>query len=48
MFGRNPGLTRLSIIGTCRQQGPNIFAYMTNALTSHFSGQLPPSLLPGV
>jgi hypothetical protein len=38
----------LTVIETCRQQGRNVFAFLTNALEAHLADQVAPSLLPGV
>lgn len=38
--------TMLSVIETCRQQDRSVFAFLTEAVQAHFSGQRPPSLLP--
>jgi transposase len=40
--------TMLTGIATCRQQGRDRFAFMTNAIGRHFAGQPAPSLLPKV
>jgi transposase len=40
--------TMLTVIETCRQQGHNAFAFITNAVQSRLSHQSAPSLLPGV
>lgn len=37
--------TVLSVIETCRQQGKNVLSYVTEAVTAHFAGKTPPSLL---
>ena len=39
--------TLLSVVETCRQQGRNVFAVVTQAVASHFAGQATPPLLPG-
>jgi len=39
--------TLLSVIETCRQQDRSVFAYVTTAVSNHFTGQTCPSLLPG-
>lgn len=38
----------LTVIETCRQQGRNVFDYLTAAVKNHFAHTPPPSLLPGV
>jgi transposase len=40
--------TMLSVIETCRQQGRNTFAFVADAVQSHFAGQPAPSLLAEV
>lgn len=40
--------TLLTVIETCRQQGRNLFAFVTGAIRNYFAGQVAPSLLPGV
>jgi len=40
--------TMLTVIETCRQQGRNVFAFLTHAVKSHLAHQPAPSLLPGV
>ncbi len=40
--------TMLTVIETCRQQGRNVFAFLTNAVEAHLAHQPAPSLLPGV
>jgi hypothetical protein len=40
--------TMLSVIETCRQQNRDIFAYVTEAVQSHFHGYPTPKLLFGV
>jgi transposase len=39
--------TMLTVIETCRQQGRNVFAFVTEAVAAHLAGQPVPSLLPG-
>lgn len=39
--------TMLTVIETCRQQGRNVFAFLTAAVEAHLAHQPPPSLLPG-
>lgn len=39
--------TMLSVIETSRQQNRNLFAFVTQAVESHFAGQPTPSMLPG-
>jgi hypothetical protein len=36
------------VIETCRQQGRNVFAFLTHAVAAHLAHQPAPSLLPGV
>jgi len=38
--------TMLTVIETCRQQGRNVFAFLTNAVEAHLAHQSAPSLLP--
>ena len=40
--------TLLTVIETCRQQDRDVFAFVTHAVTLHFSNQPPPSLRFGV
>jgi transposase len=40
--------TMLTVIETCRQQGRNVFAFLTHAVAAHLAHQPAPSLLPGV
>lgn len=40
--------TLLSVIETCRQQGRNALSYVTKAVTAHFAGKPPLSLITGV
>ncbi|MCA9113805.1 MAG: transposase [Planctomycetaceae bacterium] len=40
--------TLLTVIESCRQQGRDVFAWVTAAVQSRFAGQPCPSLLPGV
>jgi transposase len=40
--------TMLTVIESCRQQGRNVFEYVTEAVQAHFAHQPPRSLLPGV
>ena len=40
--------TMLTAIETCRQQGRNVFAFLTNAVEAHLAHQPAPSLLTGV
>ena len=40
--------TLLSVIETCRQQNRNVFAFVTEAVQSHFDGHPTPKLLFGV
>jgi transposase len=40
--------TMLTVIETCRQQGRNVFAFLTNAVETHLAHQPAPSLLAGV
>lgn len=40
--------TLLSVIETCRQQGRNVFAFVTETVQTHFSGNPAPTLLFGV
>jgi transposase len=40
--------TLLTIIETCRQQGRDLFAYVTNSVESHLNHQAPNSLLVGL
>jgi transposase len=40
--------TMLTVIETCRQQGRNVFATLTQAVKAHLAHQLAPSLLAGV
>jgi len=40
--------TLLTVIETCRQQGRNVFAFLTNAGEAHLAHQPAPSLLAGV
>jgi transposase len=40
--------TMLTVIETCRQQGRNVFAFLTHAVKSHLAHQPAPSLLSGV
>ena len=40
--------TILTVVETCHRQSRNSFEYLTEALNAHFTGQKPPSLLPGV
>ena len=39
--------TMLTVIETCRQQGRNVFVFVTEAVAAHLAGQPVPSLLPG-
>jgi len=39
---------QLTVIETCRQQGRNVFSFLTAAIQSHLARQPAPSLLPGV
>ena len=40
--------TLLTVLESCRQQGRDVFAWVTAAVQSRFAGQPCPSLLPGV
>jgi transposase len=40
--------TMLTVIETCRQQGRNVFSFLSAAVESHLAHQPTPSLLPGV
>ena len=40
--------TMLTVIETCRQQGRNVFEFVTAAVASHLAHQPAPPLLPGV
>lgn len=40
--------TMLTVIETCRQQGRNVLAFLTNAVEAHLTHQPAPSLLPEV
>ena len=40
--------TLLSVIETCRQQGRDVFAFVTNAIKAHFNHHRIPSLLTRV
>jgi transposase len=40
--------TMLTVIETCRQQGRNVFAFLTNAVEAHLAHQVAPSLLSRV
>ena len=40
--------TMLTVIETCRQQGRNVFAFLTHAIKAHLARQPAPSLLAGV
>jgi len=40
--------TMLTVIETCRQQGRNVFAFLTHAVQAHLAHQPAPSLLAGV
>jgi transposase len=40
--------TMLTVIETCRQQGRNVFSFLTAAVEAHLAHQPAPSLLPGV
>ncbi len=40
--------TMLTVIETCRQQGRNVFAFLTHAVTAHLAHQPEPSLAAGV
>ena len=40
--------TMLTVIESCRQQGRNVFEYVTAAVQAHFAHQPTPSLLPRV
>ena len=40
--------TMLSVIETCRQQNRDVFAFVTEAVQSHFNGHPTPKLLSGV
>jgi transposase len=40
--------TMLTVIETCRQQGRNVFAFVTHAVKAHLAHQPAPSLLAGV
>jgi transposase len=40
--------TLLTVIETCRQQGRDLFAFVTDAIGCHFAAQPAPSLLPKV
>ncbi len=40
--------TMLTVIETCRQQGRNVFAFLTNAVEAHLAHHSAPSLLAGV
>ncbi|MCR4414648.1 MAG: transposase, partial [Thermoguttaceae bacterium] len=40
--------TMLTVIETCRQQGRNVFAFLTPAVEAHLAHQPAPSLLPEV
>jgi transposase len=38
----------LTVIETCRQQGRNVFTFLTDVMQAHLANQPAPSLLPGV
>jgi transposase len=40
--------TMLGVVETCRQQGRNVFGYITDAVQAHYAKQPTPSLLNGV
>jgi transposase len=40
--------TMLTVIETCRQQGRNVFTFLTDVMQAHLANQPAPSLLPGV
>jgi transposase len=40
--------TMLTVIETCRQQGRNVFVFLTNAVEAHLAHQPAPSLVPRV